>query len=308
LGGGWGRAVYAAQSLFSAYLYHMMFPKLNIIENQTAPVITRPFAHLDEIAAMQETVMGSLKDELKVPRNVLNSFNIKDSLNPDFWTDYKLNPQVQTRLLKLANSFFKELELPPNIKMKDILFVGSLANFNWSKFSDIDLHIVVDFDEFEEGRDFIKKHFDAEKKLWNDKHEIKMFGYPVEIYIQDTKEKLSAAAVYSILTNKWKLKPEKESFKIDKALIKRKVQKIFDKIKNIKDNYDDFNFDGVIDKVTRLKATIKQMRQSGLEKGGEFSTENLVFKVLRRTEFMDIIDSFKNKAYDAKMSLEEEIP
>jgi len=287
----------------------MQFPNPNIlVENIAAPVITRSFAHLDEIAEMHEAAMSGMKDDLKVPKHVLDSFNIKDHLNPEFWDGYKINPQVQTRLLKLANAFFKELELPPNIKMKDILFVGSLANFNWSKFSDIDLHIVLDFDEFEEGRDFIKKHFDAEKNLWNDKHEIKMFGYPVEIYIQDTKEKLSAAAVYSILTNKWKLKPEKESFKIDKTLIKRKVQKIFDKLDNIKDNYENFDYQGVIDKVTALKATIKHMRQSGLEKGGEFATENLAFKVLRRTQFMEILDSYKNKAYDAQMSLEEEQP
>jgi len=283
----------------------MIFPNpKTILENQ-APVITRPFAHLDEIADMHETVMGSLKDQLKVPKHVLDSFNIKNELNPEFWNDFKLNPQVHARLLKLASAFFKELELPPNIKMKDILFVGSLANFNWSRFSDIDLHIVIDYNEFEEGRDFIKKHFDAEKNLWNDKHEIKMFGYPVEIYIQDTKEKLSAAAVYSILTNKWKLRPERESFKIDKALIKRKVQKIFDKLTNIKDSYEGMDYEGVIDKVTSLKNTIKQMRKSGLEEGGEFSTENLVFKVLRRTEFMDILDSYKNKAYDNLMSIKE---
>jgi len=286
----------------------MQFPNPKIlIENIAAPVITRPFAQLDEIGEMHEAAMGGMKDDLKVPKHVLDSFNIKDHLNPEFWDGYKINPQVQSRLLKLAGTFFKDLELP-NIKMKDILLVGSIANFNWSRYSDIDLHIVLDFDEFEEGRDFIKKHFDAEKSLWNDKHEIKMFGYPVEIYIQDTKEKLSAAAVYSILTDKWKLRPEKESFKIDKALIKRKVQKIFDKLNNIKDNYENFDYQGVIDKVTALKATIKQMRQSGLEKGGEFSTENLVFKVLRRTQFMEILDSYKNKSYDAQMSLEEEQP
>lgn len=286
----------------------MRFARPNTLIENNAPVITRPIIPLDEIASMHETVMTSLNDELKVPKHVLDSFHIKDQLNPDFWNNFRLNPEVETNLLKLANSFFKELELPSNIRMKDILFVGSLANFNWSKFSDIDLHIVIDYDEFEEGRDFIKKHFDAEKNLWNDKHEIKIFGYPVEIYVQDTKEKLAASAIYSIQTNKWKLKPEKENFKIDKNLIKRKVQKIFDKLSNIRDSYDNKDYQGVIDKVTALKDTIKQMRKSGLEKGGEFSTENLVFKVLRRTDFMELINSFKDKAYDAQMTIDEDLP
>lgn len=286
----------------------MKFVRSTTIVENNIPVIARTILPLDEIATMHESALASLKGELKVPKHVLDSFMIKDQLNPDFWTNEKLNPEVHTRLLKLANSFFKDLELPSNIKMKDILFVGSLANYNWSKFSDIDLHIVIDFSEFEEEKDFMKKHFDAEKNLWNDKHEIKMFGYPVELYVQDTKEKLSAAAIYSILTNKWKLKPEKEHFRVDQSLIKRKVEKIFDKIKSIKDNYINQNYEGVIDKVTSLKDTIKKMRKSGLEKGGEFSTENLMFKVLRRTDFMELIDSFKNKAYDNQMSLREDLP
>lgn len=286
----------------------MRFIKPDIIVENQAPIISRTIQPLDEIADMHESVMSSLKDHLKVPRHVLDSFMIKDQLNPEFWKNYKLNPEVESKLNKLAHSFFKDLELPPHIKMKDILFVGSLANFNWSKFSDIDLHIVIDFNEFDEDRDFMKKHFDVEKNLWNDKHEIKIFGYPVEIYVQDTKEKLAAAAIYSIKTNKWKLKPEPAHFKIDKGLIKRKVEKIFDKLKSIKANYEDMNFQGVIDKVTALKDTIKKMRKSGLEKGGEFATENLVFKVLRRTDFMELIDSFRTKAYDKQMSVTEELP
>jgi len=274
-----------------------------ILEN--TDVITRPIYNLDEVTQINEKAIKNLKTELKIPTDVLNSFKIKGELCPDFWKNNKLTTEVKVKLTKIANDFFKDLEVPDGIKLKDILFVGSLANYNWSKFSDIDLHLVVDFSKFKDDEDFIKKHFDAEKNVWNKKHDIKLEGYPVEIYVQDLKEKLYASAIYSVKSNKWVLEPDKAKFKVDKALIKRKVQKIFDKLKDVQNDYQAKNLTSVIKKVDKIKDQIKAMRQAGLEKGGEFSTENLVFKVLRRTEFMDLLDSFKNKSYDQETSLNE---
>ena len=48
------------------------------------------------------------------------------------------------------------------------------------------------------------------------------------------------------------------------------------------------------------------MRASGLEKGGEYSVENLAFKVLRRTDFIGELNDLKTKSYDTMMSLNEE--
>lgn len=286
----------------------MKFIRKNIIlENQTS-VITRPIFRLEEIVQMYEDVTKNINNDLKVPKDVLNSFMIKDSLNPDFWENEKLKPEISKKIIKIAKDFFKTLDLSPNIKMKDILFVGSLANYNWSKYSDIDIHIVVDFSEFKEDEDFIKKYFDAEKNLWNNKHDIKIHDYDVEIYVQELNEKLESSAVYSIPRDKWIVKPEKTNFKLDKKIIKRKVETIFHKLENVKNDFEEENYEEVIDKLDKLKNYIKQMRKSGLEKGGEFSTENIIFKILRRTDFMEILDNYKNKAYDYMSSINEDLP
>jgi hypothetical protein len=286
----------------------MKFIRKNIIlENQTS-VITRPIFRLEEIVQLYEDVTKNINNDLKVPKDVLNSFMIKDSLNPDFWENEKLKPEISKKIIKIAKDFFKTLELSPSIKMKDILFVGSLANYNWSKYSDIDIHIVVDFSEFKEDEDFIKKYFDAEKNLWNNKHDIKIHDYDVEIYVQELNEKLESSAVYSVPRDKWIVKPEKTSFKLDKKIIKRKVEAIFHKLENIKNDFEEENYKEVIDKLDKLKDYIKQMRKSGLEKGGEFSTENIIFKILRRTDFMEILDNYKNKAYDYMSSINEDLP
>jgi len=280
---------------------------MKFILTENTDVITRPFAHLNEVEKINQKAMENLDIELKIPADVLDSFKVKGELNTDIFKNDKLIPKVKTALLKIANDFFKELEVPNGITLKDVLLLGSLANYNWSKFSDIDLHLIIDFNKFKDDEDFIKKHFDAEKNLWNKKHNVDIEGFPVEIYVQDVKEKVHASAIYSIKSNKWLKKPDKTKFKVDKNLIKRKVQKIFDKIKSVEKDYLNQNFKSVIKKVDKIKAEIKKMRKAGLENGGEYSTENIVFKVLRRTEFMDLLDSYKNKSYDTEVSINESI-
>lgn len=271
-------------------------------------VIQRPIFHIDEVDKLKNSVMKDLNTQLKVPDDILDGFKLKNTLNTEIWKDDKLLPEIKTKLLKIAKDFFKSLDLPENVKLKDVLFVGSLANYNWSMYSDIDLHLVVDFKEVGEDPDQVKKSFDAQKNLWNLKHDITVHDYPVEVYVQDPKEKLHASAVYSIPHDKWVLKPKKTSFKLDKGVIKSRAEKMFDKLKQIQKHYDSENYEQAIEKADALKDEIKKMRKAGLEQGGEFSTENLIFKVLRRTDFMEILDNYKNKAYDKSMSVNEEQP
>ena len=264
-----------------------------------------PIKQLDEIELIEASLDDNLGQEVKIPKDVLDSFKIKDTLNPKIWENFKLNPEVQTKLIKIANEFIKEMKLPKGFKLDDIIFTGSLANYNWSKFSDIDLHIVLDYKQFEGDPQMVEDFFYAQKTLWNDTHDITVFDYPVELYAQDTNQELVATAVYSVLKGKWIKKPIRENFKLDKEAIKNKAQKFINKLKDIRDDYKKDDFKAVVDKVTKIKDKIKQMRKAGLEGGGEFSQENLVFKTLRRTPFMDVLDSFKVKSFDKLMSVME---
>lgn len=259
---------------------------------------------IDEIAQMYDSVMKNLNSQLRIPKDVMNSFQIRQELNPSFWNKYQLQPEIRIKLLKAAIEFFKSLKLPEHIKMKDVLFCGSLANYNWSKFSDVDLHIVVDFTQFED-EDFVQKYFDAEKNLWNMQHDISIEGYPVEMYVQDVNAQLDSSALYSVAKDKWLIKPERQGFKLDKQVIKQRVLRIFDKMRDIRRLYQRHDFEAVIKNINQLKDGIKKMRQAGLENGGEFSTENLVFKVLRRTDFMEILSTYRDKAYDRLLSLNQ---
>jgi predicted nucleotidyltransferase len=270
------------------------------VENYSVPSTKEPIDEIDDIA---NSISDNISKEIKIPADVLNSFAIKSELNPQIWQEYKLNPSVRTKLVKIANDFFKELNLPSEVKMKDIIFTGSLANFNWSKFSDIDLHIVLDFSQIEAEDKFKEDFFYAQKALWNQAHDITVYKYPVELYVQDKKAKLVASAVYSVKNDKWILQPKREEFKVNKKVIKQKADRFINNLKDIKKDYEENKLQSVVDKVKILKDKIKNYRTSGLEDGGEYAIENLVFKTLRRTPFMDILDSYKAKAYDKLMSV-----
>ena len=105
------------------------FNRKIILENQTS-VISRPIFRLEEINGMYESIIKNIHQDLKVPKNVLDSFMIKDNLNPEIWDNETLTPKVKAQLLKIAKNFFNDLKLSPNIKMKDILLVsgGQLPN------------------------------------------------------------------------------------------------------------------------------------------------------------------------------------
>jgi hypothetical protein len=69
-----------------------------------------------------------------------SSFKVKDTLNPEVWVDDNtVNPKIRELLIKIAKDYYKSLEL--NLPISDIAFTGSLANYNWSRYSDCDVHI-----------------------------------------------------------------------------------------------------------------------------------------------------------------------
>ena len=133
--------------------------------------------------------------------DAVKSFRVKDELNPKIWTDFEINSEVREDLLKIAQDFYGSTDLQADVD--DIILTGSLSNYNWSeKYSDYDLHILIDFSQVNESVELVKKYADSVKKIWNDEHDITIKGYEVEVYIQDVSEPHTSTGVFSLLNNK----------------------------------------------------------------------------------------------------------
>jgi len=228
----------------------------------------------------------------------IKSFTLRDSLNPEVWDGYELDEDVKEQLITLGNDYFDNLNLG-DVKLKDLIFTGSLANFNWSDYSDVDLHLIFDFSEVNEDVSLVRKYLDAVERAWKSQHDIKIKGYDVEIYCQSTDDDLTATGVYSLFEDKWSKKPTKENFKVDDESIKKKASVFMSDINDLEKKVNSgVEFSNIEDSFKKLWKKIKDARQSGLEKEGEFSTENLVFKLLRRNGYIQKFMDLKTKSYD----------
>jgi predicted nucleotidyltransferase len=247
------------------------------------------------------SLFEELIEDKKKDKQIVKSFETKDALSNQIFEESKghfvMRDEIKKRLIEISNDFIDSLGV--EFFIHDIVLTGSLANYNWSQYSDVDLHILIDFEESKYEMDILKEFFDAKKNVWNEKHDIKIKGYDVEIYVQDVSEEHISSGVYSILHNKWVVEPKKETPNIDDRKILEKGEEFGKKIDNLIRNPKEVT----MDKLEDLRKKIKEFRQSGLESGGEYSYENLTFKLLRRNGYIQKLLQLKTKLKDRKLSI-----
>jgi len=261
--------------------------------------------------------MKNLVDELlelsdpETDSKIIKSFQLKDTLCPTIFDkseagEYVISKEVSDKLLEITDSFIDFLGV--SFFIHDVILTGSLANYNWSEYSDVDLHILIDMDEINDGNtnsvamhDIVKEFFDAKKNVWNEKHDIKIKGFDVEIYVQDVDEKHVSTGVYSVLNNEWVVEPSLKKESIDANKILEKGEFFAKRI----DQLIDYHQDGKdVDKMAiDLRDKFKKFRKSGLETGGEYSYENLTFKLLRRNGYIEKLMDLRNSISNKKLSL-----
>jgi hypothetical protein len=255
------------------------------------------------MSLFEELVEYTKDDEI-----IVKSFETKDSLSNDIFDKskdgFKMKEDVRKRLLEIADDFVESFGV--EFFIHDIVLTGSLSNYNWSEFSDVDLHVLIDMSEIDGDngslilQTIVKEFFDAKKNVWNEKHDIKIKGFDVEVYVQDVEEPHISSGVYSILHDKWEIEPKKETPNIDDRKILDKGEDFAKKI----DQLIDLGLNSeVLPKIESLRKKLKQFRQSGLETGGEYSYENLTFKLLRRNGYIEKLLKLKTDIVDKKLSI-----
>jgi hypothetical protein len=234
----------------------------------------------------------------------VKSFHLKDELNPKLWTDFEIDEEIREDLLRIAQDFYIGTNI--NADVKDVVLCGSLANYNWSeKYSDFDIHIIIDYMEVDENYDLVESLCDFAKKVWNKLHEITISKYEVEVAIQnlsDLKNDIKVGkmgGVFSLMDNKWLKKPEKKDFEPDEEQIREKAENIMFAIDDLEKQVDEDKWEYFEEKIDKVWKKIKNYRKSGLDsEDGEFSIGNLVFKLLRRNGYIEKVMKIKRYAYD----------
>jgi len=232
----------------------------------------------------------------------------KGDLYPKFWDagTKKLNKNISIKLKQIAEAFVAGFEYP--LKIKDIILTGSIANYNWTQYSDVDLHILVDFGEIpDEYMEAFKDYFDAKKQVWNKTHNINILGHEVELYIQDSNEPHYSTGVYSVMNDKWNTEPTFTKQDIEYEEVTEKTEYFIDQINKVSELFANKDFQKAKTGADNIRQKIKKYRQAGLEDEGEYSTENLVFKMLRNGGYLEALSNLKIQSADKQMGIEEEI-
>lgn len=232
-------------------------------------------------------------NELQDP---LDTIQYHETLNPAVWQGFEMRPEVRDALMRIAEAFLGYLKIP-GLRVQDVVVTGSSAGFNWTKFRDIDLHLVVDFDQFRDlCPELLDDYIQSKKRIWNDARDITIHGFPVELYVEDTKEPAVTQGEYSLLRDDWLKKPTYQKPRINEPAIRRKVAHIV----HIIDNLPPCKSPEAINKI---KDKVWAMRKAGLAKGGESRVENLAFKVLRNTGYLDKLTQCHGRAIDQELSI-----
>jgi hypothetical protein len=234
----------------------------------------------------------------------LHSFKLSDAvkfhdkLNPKLWVGMKMQPVVRNSLLKIASDFLDYLGIS-SLDVKDITLSGSNAAYSYTDHSDIDLHIVVDFNKLNPD-DVYQELFASKKNLYNEGHKIKIRDISVECYVQDSNQPHVSLGEYSILNNKWLKIPSKRRANFDQTATRAKYEKLKHVVEHALKSTDP-KF------ISNLLLKIKRYRSAGLEKGGEFSPENLAYKAIKSQGVIDKLYKRRDLMHGRQLSIENTV-
>ena len=234
----------------------------------------------------------------------LDNFNLDEDtikfsnvLNQDIWKNEELKPEVYNKLMEIADAFINYLDL--DLDIEDIQFTGSMANYNFNPDSDIDLHIIVNFDKYDINADLLQDYFNAKKTIFNQNHDITIYGHPVELYVEDSQNPAKSGGKYSLKDDKWLIKPEKITQEVEDVKDSPKYKELVNQIIDILSS--EYN----VDEANEVLDNLYTMRKQGLSNGGELSEDNLIFKKLRSNGYLGDLRTYINRNYDKSLSLIE---
>lgn len=216
-----------------------------------------------------------------------------DTLNPVLWKNNKLKSQIRLKLLEIARNFIEFINIP-TLNLRDITISGSNAAYTYTDHSDLDLHLIVNIPKDKEM--LLKPLFDAKKNQYNFTRNIKIKGIDIEVYVQGSEDAHHSAGIYSVLDDSWISEPKQERVDINDDDVENKVNSYVYKIRKALDSDNK-------QKIIAVKDEIAKIRKSGLESAGEFSVENLTFKVLRAKGLIDKLRDKIRELEDAELSL-----
>lgn len=225
------------------------------------------------------------------------SLEYHDTLNPKIWTeDNQLRTEVSVAIKRIVNLFIDQQDI--KIPVLDIYILGSNASFNYSPTSDLDVHIITNYEDMDCNKELLQTLFNALKTNFNKDYDFTIHGINVELYVQDVNTTTISNGIYSMRDKEWIKFPEKiENPKIvidDMDLFNKYKDEVIDTLYSAQSSQEIGN---MVDRLYLL-------RQQSLTKDGEFGDGNLIFKEIRSLGLLDKLKDKKKELVSKELTVE----
>lgn len=225
-----------------------------------------------------------------------HTIELHKDLNPSLWgQNQKLLPEVREKLLKIAKDFAEYVDVP--FRIVDIIVAGSNASLTYTKHSDLDLHLIADYNSLGPCNREAEELFDTKRHLYKKTYDIKIHNIPVELYVED-QQFPAVSNSYSVLNNRWIKPPLISVVDYDQEDLLHWTQLWVRLIRAaIKTNN--------LSACMRVLKLLRDYRKQGLTTyHGEFSIPNLVYKNIRNrgilADLSELIDDLHSKSLSIK--------
>lgn len=222
-------------------------------------------------------------------------FEVHETLNPKIWSaDNKLLDDVKVAIVSIIEQFESTCEIPLN--MIDAHIVGSNASYNYTKHSDLDVHIISNFDLIDAPKDILQLAFNAIKTKFNSDYDITVHGIDVELYVEDVRSTSVSNGVYSLYQDDW--------IKFPVMLTDVPQIDIVTDVDQWKSKFTRALESGNSELITRVINDIYLLRKNSLDADGEYGRGNQVFKEIRNLGILDAAKEAYKETRSKELTLE----
>lgn len=225
---------------------------------------------------------------------LLEKFEVHDDLNPLIWDNNKLRSDVREKINEIVEQFVSSCEIPLNIV--DIHIVGSMASYNYTQYSDLDVHIISNFELLDCSKEILQTAYNSIKTKFNSEYDITIKGIDVELYVEDIKSTVLSNGIYSVYEDRW-IKFPKKLTNVPQIDVSSELSEWEQIIKTALSSNSS-------EKIEKVINDIYIVRKNSLDTEGEYGSGNQLFKEIRNIGLLDKLKDAYKASRSKELSLE----